>query len=133
MGVLKPSHATTNPSHDANGRPTIESAEQRWPVDEEAREWERTLFLQPLRLAESRQSLPSVRRWGGLLLAGLAGLAVLVGEVRAETVTDEVRHSSETDESTNFWAWLLDAMGEDEDTYQTNNGDPTGDPETGEE
>jgi hypothetical protein len=94
-------------------------------------ERDRAIFLQPARLDEARRRLPVAgRRWGGLLIAGLAALAIGVGEVRAESepVLDE---SAEVD----YWAWLLawfDDGADSEAIAMRKNEDGTSDPGEGE-
>ena len=103
------------------------------PVGADDTEWERALFLQPARLAEARRhETGRLQRWSGLLLAGLAALAVGVGDIRAE---DGVAPSGE--ESTvkfDYWTWLASWFGEpapDESQVLQKNEEGNGDPTEG--
>ena len=96
-------------------------------------EWERSLFLQPARLAEARRhEAARSQRWSGLLLAGLAALAVGVGDVRAED--DLASQGKESSTAFDYWAWLTSWFGEpaqDETTAQQKNDEGTTDPTEG--
>lgn len=130
------SHSTNtpvlkSPANEAGCHTERGSIAKRSSIDEA--EWERSLFLQPARLAEARrQATARSRRWSGLLLAGLAALTVGIGEVRATDALAATAEESTT--ALDYWELLASWLGqptEKEETAELKNGEGTTDPGEG--
>jgi hypothetical protein len=120
-----------SPTTEAGPQPESGSIGTNGIADEA--EWERALFLQPTRLAEARRhDAAQSHRWSGLLLAGLAALAVGVGDVRA---ADDIPTTGEDSSiAFDYWAWLaswFDGSTENESSLQQKNDEGTTDPGEG--
>lgn len=132
--IPRPSPTAPTPSSpSAAAGPPSESGPAATHRIADSVEWERSLFLQPARLAEARRLETSrSQRWSGLLLAGLAALAVGVGDVRAEV--DIPATSQDASTTFDYWAWLASWLGgstEDEAATQQDNDEGTTDPGEG--
>ena len=99
-------HAATTQEKGGDTPPHV-TPHVAWPEDRAERDWERELFLQPTRLAEAKRLQPGPNRWNGLLLAGLACLAIMSSDVRAEeSVTQVATGEDSGDVGFDYWEWL---------------------------
>jgi hypothetical protein len=91
------------------------------------------LFFEPQRLGEQRRAFPELRRISGVLLAGLVGVALLVGEAGASNDQTAPPSSAETGDGVDFWEWLTGGPDDTpDDTRQDDDGGGSGDPGSGE-
>lgn len=105
-----------------------------WSTDPAEREWERSLFLVPQQLNEARRRISAGRGVGGLLLASMLGVAILVGEVRGEEPpTSDSAASESQDAGIDYWAWLQDWINGGPSTDSQKSGGSSNDPEGGED
>lgn len=80
-------------------------------AESDRQDWERALFLHPQLALDAARSGLRGRRIGGLLLAGLAALAVTVGEARAAGPGEATEARIEaSDGGVDYLRWLLEML-----------------------
>lgn len=121
-------------SETAQAKPQHPKAAFAWSADPAEREWERSLFLVPQQLSEARRRSGAGRGVGGLLLASVLGVAILVGDVRGEEPpTSDGAASESQDAGIDYWAWLQDWINGGPSTDSQKSGGSSNDPEGGED
>jgi len=128
-----PAHHGPSPKA-ANAHPQGSRTAIDWSTDPREREWERSLFLVPQHLDEARRRISAGRSVGGVLLASVVGVAVLVGAVRAEEPPTSAPTASESEDTgVDYWTWLQDWINGRPSTDSQDNDGSSNDPDGGED